>query len=60
MYPLVPTIFLMIDNAEDLMFMTLGFPVVDEADYLGDFGVGHDGGDGEGEFLGVDLFGDWE
>ncbi len=35
-------------------------PLVDEADYLGDFGVGHDGGDGEGEFLGVDLFGDWE
>lgn len=36
------------------------FPLVDEADYFGDFGVGHDGGDGEGEFLGVDLFGDGE
>lgn len=40
--------------------LTGGRPLVDEADYLGDFGVGHDGGDGEGEFLGVDLFGDGE
>ena len=40
--------------------MILCFPVVDEADYLGDFGVGHHGGDGEGELLGVDLLGDRE
>lgn len=32
--------------------------MVDEADHFGDFGVGHHGGDGEGELLGVDLLGD--
>ena len=32
--------------------------MIDEADYCGDFGVGHHGGDGEGELLGVDLLGD--
>lgn len=36
------------------------FPAVDEADYFGDFGVGHHGGDGEGELLSVDLLGDGE
>ena len=34
--------------------------MVDEADYFGDFGVGHHGGDGEGEFLSVDQLGDGE
>lgn len=36
------------------------FPAVDEADYFGDFLIGHHGGDGEGELLGVDLLGDRE
>lgn len=35
-------------------------PLVDKADNFGDFLIGHHGGDGEGELLGVDLLGDRE
>lgn len=35
-------------------------PIIEESDYFGDFGVGEEWGDGEGELLAVDLFGDGE